>query len=83
MLAQKRRLEALGCGPQPLSRPPPLRPPPERALVACGAVRATVPPLRPGGLLVILAPPRASFPGEEEEDQVISDPLVLAALEHA
>eukprot|EP00962_Isochrysis_galbana_P037321 scaffold13002_cov125-Isochrysis_galbana.AAC.16 len=37
MLAQKRRLEALGCGPQPLSRPPPLRPPPERAFVAHGA----------------------------------------------
>eukprot|EP00962_Isochrysis_galbana_P010061 scaffold2792_cov112-Isochrysis_galbana.AAC.2 len=33
MLAQKRRLEALGCGPQPLSRPPPLRPPPERPLL--------------------------------------------------
>eukprot|EP00962_Isochrysis_galbana_P052562 scaffold24017_cov118-Isochrysis_galbana.AAC.5 len=50
MLAQKRRLEALGCGPQPLPRPPPLQPPPERAFVARGAVRATVPPLQPSGL---------------------------------
>eukprot|EP00962_Isochrysis_galbana_P033098 scaffold11015_cov96-Isochrysis_galbana.AAC.1 len=49
--AQKRRLEALGCGPHPLPRPPPLRPPPERSLVACGAVRESAPPVRPGGLL--------------------------------
>eukprot|EP00962_Isochrysis_galbana_P014079 scaffold4012_cov109-Isochrysis_galbana.AAC.7 len=49
MLVQKRRLEALGCGPQPLSRPPPLRPPSERAIVARGggAVRASERRCRP------------------------------------
>eukprot|EP00962_Isochrysis_galbana_P057212 scaffold29487_cov131-Isochrysis_galbana.AAC.2 len=86
MLARKRGLEALGWVPQPLSRPPSQRPPPERAIVACGAARARamVPPSQPsGGILVIPAPPRMSLPGAEEEDQVISDPSVLAALEHA
>eukprot|EP00962_Isochrysis_galbana_P054025 scaffold25535_cov143-Isochrysis_galbana.AAC.2 len=83
MLAQKRRLEALGCVPQPFPRPPPQRPPPERAIVVRVVVRATVPPSQPSGFLVIPAPPRSSSPGAEEEDQVITDPSVLAALEHA
>jgi len=58
MLARKRGLEALGWVPQPLSRPPSQRPPPERAIIACGAARAMVPRGRPPPCAVGRSPPR-------------------------